>query len=186
MLRGGLVAVVLLALVGAPSASARTRVIRYTPFTTAGEVKSGLRTVTRSGNCRLDSRLVLRDDGWRCRTGRVGRDPCFDNPVVEDEVVCVKAPWSRRAIVIDAPLDDSARVYPTGSRPWAVKVGRHRCLFKPRGRRARGRLLTYACGRRGPYLFGLPNRRRPTWTIRIANTRRGRGLRRAKIRVAWR
>jgi hypothetical protein len=186
MVRAGLAAVIALALVAAP-ASARTRVIRYTPFTSDGAIKPRLKTVARSGSCRLDSRLVLRDEAWRCRTGRVRRDPCFDHPVIEDEVVCVKAPWSRRAAVIDTPLDDSDRAYRSSSRPWALKVGRRRCLFKPGSRRkVHGRRLNYVCGRRGPFLFGSPNRRRRTWTIRIAKTRRGKGLRRAKIRVAWR
>ncbi|MFL5866965.1 MAG: hypothetical protein ACJ766_07690, partial [Thermoleophilaceae bacterium] len=94
MLRGGLVGLAILALAAAaaaPAASAKTRVVRYTPFTKDGDVKSRLRAVSRNGSCRFDSRLVLRDDAWRCRTGRTRRDPCFDNPVVEDEVVCVKS-----------------------------------------------------------------------------------------------
>src|SRR5919198_2568570 len=135
MIRAGLVGLAMLALIAAPSAAARTRVITYRPFTGDGAVKPGLKTVKRSGSCRFDSRLVLRDDAWRCKTGRRRSDPCFDNPVIEDQVVCVKAPWSRRAVLIDTPLDDSDRTYPTGSRPWAVKVGRHRCLFKPGSRR---------------------------------------------------
>ena len=187
MMRGGLVALAVLALAVTPAAAARTRVIRYTPFTKDGDVKPRLKAVSRRGSCRFDSRLVLRDDAWRCRTGRTRRDPCFDNPVVEDEVVCVKAPWGRRVAVIDTPLDDSDRTYPSGGRPWAVKVGRHRCLFSPRAKRkVHGRRLRYVCGRRGPFLFGLPNRRKRTWTIRIAKTRRGKDLRRAKVRVAWR
>ena len=187
MLRGGLVAVAALMLAAAPAATARTRVVRYTPFSADGSIKPRLATVSRSGSCRLDSRFVLREDAWRCRTGAVRRDPCFDNPVVEDQVVCVKAPWSRRVVVIDTPLDDTDRAYRTSSRPWALKVGRHRCLVKPGSRRrARGHRLTYSCGRGGPFLFGRPNRRRRTWRILIAKTRAGEGLRRAKIRVAWR
>ncbi len=182
-----LLAVVVLVLVAAPAATAKTRVVKYTPFTSDGAIKSRIKTVVRSGSCRLDSRLALRDDAWRCRTGRVRRDPCFDNPVIEDEVVCVKAPWSRRAAVIDAPLDDSDRAYKTSSRPWALRVGKRRCLFKPGSRRkVHGRRLTYTCGRRGPFLFGSPSHRKRTWTIRVAKTRRGKGLRRAKIRVAYR
>jgi hypothetical protein len=187
MLRGGLAGLAALALAAAPSAAARTRVISFTPFTKDGAVKRKIRTVKRSGTCRFDSRLVLRDDAWRCRTGRRRRDPCFDNPVIEDQVVCVKAPWSRSGALIDTPLDDSDRAFKSGRRPWAVKVGRRRCLFKPGSKRkVHGKRLDYTCGRRGPFLFGLPNRHRATWTIRIAETRRGKGLKRAKIRVAWR
>src|SRR3954468_4638980 len=187
MLRGGLAGLAAVALVAAPSAAARTRVITFTPFAMDGAVKRKIRTVKRSGTCRLDSRLVLRDDAWRCRTGRRRRDPCFDNPVVEDEVVCVKAPWSRRAAIIDAPLDDSDRAYKSSSRPWALRVGRRRCLLRLRSkRRVHGRRLTYSCARRGPFLFGRPSHRRRTGTTRIAKPRRGKGLRRAKIRVAYR
>jgi hypothetical protein len=53
-------------------------------------------------------------------------------------------------------------------------------------RKDHGRRLTYACGRRGPFLFGSANHRKRTWTIRVAKTRRGKGLRLAKIRVAFR
>jgi hypothetical protein len=187
MARAGLAALIVLAAVGAPAADARTRVVRYTPFTADGDVKSRIKTVSRSGSCRLDSRFVLREEAWRCRTGRVRRDPCFDNPVTEDQVVCVKAPWSRRAVVIDTPLDDSDRAYRTSTRPWALRVGRRRCLLVLRSRRrVRRHRLTYSCGRRGPFLFGRPNRRKRTWTIRIAKTRRGKGLRRARIRAAYR
>src|SRR3954453_16797424 len=146
MLRSACVGVAALALIAAPAASGKTRVVRYTPFTSDGAVKSRIKTVVRSGSCRLDSRLALRDDPWRCRTGRVRRDPCFDNPVIEDEVVCVKAPWSRRAAVIDAPLDDSDRAYKSSRRPWALRVGRRRCLFRPGSKhKVHGRRLTYSC-----------------------------------------
>jgi hypothetical protein len=187
MLSRALLALVVLALVAAPAATAKTRVVKYTPFARDGAIKSRIKTVTRAGSCRLDSRLALRDDAWRCRTGKTRRDPCFDNPVVEDEVVCVKAPWSRRAVVIDAPLDDSDRAYKTSSRPWALRVGKRRCLYTPGSKRkVHGRRLTYRCGRRGPFLFGSPSHRKRTWTIRLAKNRRGKGLRRAKIRVAYR
>lgn len=188
MLRRALPALAALVLLLAPAgAAAKTRVVKYSPFTSDGAIKSRIKTVSRSGSCRFDSRLALRDDAWRCRTGRTRRDPCFDNPVVEDEVVCVKSPWSRRAAVIDAPLDDSDRAYKTSSRPWALRVGRKRCLYKPGSKRkVHGHRLSYTCGRHGPYLFGSPSHRKRTWTIRIAKTRRGKGLRRAKIRVAYR
>src|SRR3954449_3324078 len=177
MLWRALLGLVVLALVGAPAATARTRVVRYTPFTHDGLIKPRLKAVPFSGSCRLDSRLALREDAWRCRTGRVRRDPCFDNPVVEDQVVCVKSPWSRRVALVDAPLDDSDRAYKTSSRPWALQVKRRRCLFK-RGsrRRVQRRRLTCSCGRHGPFLFGNVNRRRRTWTIRIAKSRRGKGF----------
>jgi hypothetical protein len=186
--RGGIA--IMAALMGlaaaVPAAEARTRVIRYTPFDGAGEVKRGLNAVRRSGTCRLSSLVALREDAWRCRTGRRRRDPCFDNPVFEDAVGCVKAPWSGTVVVIDTPLDDTDRVERTGSRPWALRLRRRRCLFVRSRRVVRRRRLNYRCGRRGPYLFGVPNRRRATWTIRAARKRDGRRMRRVRIRTAWR
>jgi hypothetical protein len=182
----GIALTVLVLAAAAPDSEARTRVIRYTPFDSAGEPKRGLRAVRRSGTCRFSSLLALREDAWRCRTGRRRRDPCFDNPVFEDAVGCVRAPWSRTVVLIDTPLDDTDRVERTGTRPWAIRLRRRRCLFVRSRRVVRRRRLNYRCGRRGPYLFGVPNRRRATWTIRVARKRDGRRMRRVRIRTAWR
>ena len=37
-----------------------------------------------------------------------------------------------------------------------------------------------------PWLFGLPNRKRPTWVMRGARTTQPERLRKYRIRVAWR
>lgn len=41
-------------------------------------------------------------------------------------------------------------------------------------------------GRNGPFLFGVPRKNRPTWTILAADTPDGRGARRLKVLIDWR
>ena len=67
--------------------------------------------------------------------------------------------------------------------PWALKVGKRQCNYIAGPAKRKG--PTYRCGRRGPFLFGKPNKSKQTWTIRRAKKRNGAGARRVRVRTAW-
>jgi hypothetical protein len=172
----------------AVTAEAKTTVTHYTPFAGNGSLKPSLQRLNRSGDCESSSFVdPARTDAWRCFSGNFIRDPCFESPVVEDRVVCVTAPWARRAVVVDTSLDPSLRKDDPTVQVWAVKLARRRCRFVSGATNVvHGRRLNYVCGPNGPFLFGRPDRRHPTWTILMARDYKGHGLHRVRIRKAWR
>jgi hypothetical protein len=164
----------------AASAQAATRVRTYNPWTADGNPKVK-RWFHGDGECRA-SLVNSRRQAWRCVSGNIALDPCFLSPT-DDEVFCVTSPWARRGHLLTAVLPDSRARSPARA-PWAMQVGRARCTFI-RGSAKRRRGPTYKCARGRGYLFGRPNRKRRTWTIRAAGNRRGTGARRVRVRTAW-
>jgi hypothetical protein len=177
-LAGALLAALLLA---AP-ADAATRVKRYTPWDADGDPAVS-RYFHGSAECTRASQYNERREAWRCTSGNVTLDPCFKSPT-DDEVLCVDSPWARLGYLLTAVIDESDHGSSPAQGPWALQVGKRRCTFIRRPARRRA---SYRCGRgkRGPFLFGRPNTRRSTWTIRAARSRRGRGARRVRVREAW-
>lgn len=176
MRRAALLAL-LVAGAGAVPAHAATAVKPYVPWTADGEplIRGYFHG---SGECTQASAVSSREDAWRCVSGTIPLDPCFLSPT-DDEVLCVSAPWARQGHLLSVVIDTESHGSSTGTDAWALQVGRRRCTYLA-SRRARG--ATYRCGR-GRRLFGRPNRRRATWTIRIGKNRRT--ARRARIRTAW-
>ena len=184
MRRVVLVLAVLAALPAAP-AEAATKVRTYSPWNSLGNPKVK-RYSHGSASCAAPSRISARRDAWRCVSGNVAVDPCFQSPT-DEEVFCLASPWAKRGRLLGTLLDPEGRKRSPARGPWALQVGRRRCVAvaaptkKPKRRRA-----SYRCGRRGPYLFGRVSKKRKTWTIKLSKSRRGTRARRAKIRVAWR
>jgi hypothetical protein len=167
----------LVAVVAAGPAQGATTVKRYNPWTPDGDPVLK-RYVHGSAECTQASRVSSRQDAWRCVSGTTTFDPCFASPT-DDEVFCVKAPWSRSGHLLGALLEPESHGTSTAPDVWALRVRGRRCTYIPARRRG-GR--TYRCGKRR-FLFGRPNRRKKTWTIRIGSNRRN--ARRARIRTAW-
>jgi hypothetical protein len=181
-MRRALLLSVVLAALGAAPAHAATTVKRFNPWSELGDplVK---RYIHGDGECRTASAINPRDDAWRCRSGNTTLDPCFVSPT-DEEVFCATAPWARSGFLLGVLLEPDDHGNSPAPGPWALVVGRRRCTFlAPRPRKPRG--PSYRCGKRGPFLFGRPSKRRKTWTIRLAGNRKGRGAHRAKVRVAW-
>jgi hypothetical protein len=182
-----LVLVVLALCAFAAPAEAATRVRTYNPWTADGDPK--LRSWFHgSGECTRSSSVNSRPEAWRCVSGTVTLDPCFQSPT-DDEVFCVTSPWGRRGHLLSAVLDPDTRGSSPARSPWAMQVRRARCVFIPASGRKRGRRgPTYRCGssrRNRSYLFGRPNTKRGTWTIRAARSASGRGARRVRVKAAW-
>ncbi len=196
------IAVVLGALVAGPvgllASSARaagTNVRTFSPLDADGTLRDGL-SVNRgrtTADCWTGSFVVK--DAYRCFEGNLIRDPCWldDRDPDVPSLLCVQSPWSRAAVRLD--LVDELPEPGAGSiqTPWALELASGlRCTFLQGATGTLGGLrLNYACakprGRRAVrFLFGAPNKRRATWTIRQARDADGHGLRRVAIRVAWR
>jgi hypothetical protein len=167
-------------------ADAATRVRTYNPWTADGDPKVR-KWFHGSGECRRSSFVNSRPQAWRCVSGNIVLDPCFQSPT-DEEVFCVSSPWSRRGHLLSAVLDPDTRGRSPARAPWAMQVGRARCVFIRRSRTSRRRRgPTYKCGsrRNRSFLFGRPNRKRRTWTVRASRDPRGAGARRARVRTAW-
>jgi hypothetical protein len=182
-----------LLLFGAVDASAKTKVKTYHAWTSDGEP-----TVSswshRDGDCNSSSFVNTQGTAWRCFVGNNIYDPCFESPLVADEVMCVLSPWSRRGILLQTSLDPADRFPVGGHRAWALQlVSGRRCVFvSGASNDVRGKRLNYVCGLHshrapsGPYLFGFANRHHSTWTIIQARNFKGDGWTRRRIRIAWR
>jgi hypothetical protein len=161
---------------------AATKSNRYSPWNSNGDPEVR-RYFHGSGECTQASRVNPRKEAWRCISGNITLDPCFQSPT-DDEVLCVSSPWALQGHLLSATLDPDAHGNSRAPGPWALRVGRYRCTFirRPAKRRA-----SYRCGRsrRGPFLFGLPNTKRKTWTIRFARNKRGRRAKRVRVRTAY-
>jgi hypothetical protein len=174
---------------------AETSVERYRAWDAYGDPTIS-EFVERRGECASSSFALSRQDTWRCFSGNFIHDPCFEDLRNGNgrEVICVASPWARRGVLLRDRLDYDNRTRVGGSRPWAIRTAAgRRCIWVSGASNVvRGRRLNYVCGRGdfgtfgSPFLFGLPDRRRPTWTIVQARSYDGRGWRRVRIRTAWR
>ena len=186
------IAALSLALGVAPSMTlAATEVKHYRAWDANGDPLVSAFTES-AGACNTESFKSSRADAWRCfANGALIFDPCFENPLFEREVLCVGSPWAREGVLLRTSIDESNHGNRPGGRPWAVVLANgKRCTFLSGGTGVGpgGHRLNYACGRvgNGGFLYGIPNRRRPTWTIRYAKNPDPPRYRRVKIRVAWR
>jgi hypothetical protein len=180
MMRRVLLLSLVLAAVAAVPAEAATRVNQFNPWSEDGDPLIP-RYFHGDGECGRASAVSTRDDAWRCVSGNIALDPCFLSPT-DEEVFCAKTPWSKIGHLLSVLIDPESHGTSPAPGPWAVRVGRRRCTYVAGPAKRKG--PTYRCGTRGPFLFGAPNRRKKTWTIKQARTRKGQRMR-VKIRAAW-
>ena len=112
------------------SLTSATRVVRWSPFDSAGNVKEGLlvRTIRKRADCGTGSEVVG-NVGYRCGYGQFIVDPCWRGGVGTSQfVLCPAAPWSRSMLRLRIPkLGQTYGASP--SRPWAMELTNgDRCL----------------------------------------------------------
>jgi hypothetical protein len=139
-------------------------------------------------DCNSSSYVDTRSDAWRCFGRGFIYDPCFENLAEEEfgELLCVRTPWSDSGVLAFSALDYGDR-FNAPDHPWAIVLtSGKRCRFVSGATGvSHGRRLNYICGRSGSFLYGLPDRSRPTWRI-FAGRVEGANWHREKIRAVWR
>jgi hypothetical protein len=181
------VAVGIVLAVTALDAAAATQFERYEASTAEGEPVIANVTDGGEADC-IGSFKSSRPDAWRCLV----EDPCFENPVIQNQLLCVGSPWARSGYLVRSRLDEQSHGTRPGGRPWAVVLANgKRCTFLAGGTAVGpgGHRLNYGCGRapNAGFLFGIPRRDRPTWTIRFSRkTFDEARYRWVNIRMVWR
>lgn len=174
-------------LLAAPPTQAATKQRKFVAW------KDGKPTVRvewrRELNCSESSHVNYRSDAWRCFGRAFLYDPCFENLAEEElgELLCVPSPWADSGIFVFSALDYDNR-FKRQHTPWAIVLtSGKRCRFAAGATGvSHGRRLNYVCGsgNRTSFLYGKPDRSKPTWRI-FAGKADGRNWHREKIRTAW-
>src|SRR4051794_28649382 len=97
LLRFALLALVTVSCGPVPLATAKTRVVRWSPFNAVGGLRSGLVATPKFGGDCWTGSFVLHG-GYRCAAGHYLYDPCFSDPTRDDAVLCVGDPFTRHVI----------------------------------------------------------------------------------------
>jgi hypothetical protein len=179
----GLLAVASLSVLAA-SSSAATKQRRFVAW------ENGRPTLPvdyrRELDCNTSSHVNPRSDAWRCFGRSTVYDPCFENLAEEEfgELFCVRRPWSKSGVFVFSALDYGDK-FKRRRRPWGIVLtSGNRCNFLAGATAvSHGRRLNYDCGS-GSYLYGTPDRSKPTWRI-FAGKTEGRNWHREKIRTVW-
>jgi hypothetical protein len=142
----------------------------YRPY---GEVSDqALPAVTRSvtGRCMGQSRVILREDAWRCKVGDVIHDPCFIKAGKNrTEAVCPQSPWVGESIQINLSRSLNNEVNQTldmsKAYPWALELSDgDRCLAIDTKRLYDGMPIRYYCGSKN-LLVGHLQRCKNIWSM---------------------
>lgn len=122
------------------------------------------------GQCEMQSKLIAREDAWRCQVDEQVFDPCFvKSGPKETDLLCPTSPWSRDNVQIQvaAPLNNEAHQTLDMSRtfPWAIELvnGAH-CLAVDQGGIYDSMPIRYHCSSNA-VLFGSIQRCNPVWSI---------------------
>lgn len=89
---------------------------------------------TLPGQCVSQSRLILREDAWRCEAQGQIYDPCFVKAGANrTEALCPQSPWVGDSvqITVSTPLDNEKNVALDMSKayPWAIELANGvRCM----------------------------------------------------------
>lgn len=174
----------------------RTVVATYSPFERDGSVREEL-TVTGSdipAQCSSGSYIVV--SSYRCFIGDQIYGVCYldRRDASLPAMICVDSPWATRAVRASYSQDpDHSFGAKRGGPAWALELtrrGRHCTFMSGATTTIAGRRLNYACAANPPleaelYLFGEPDRSRPSWRIRASTSPNGPRLRWVHIRRAW-
>ena len=99
----------------------------YRPFTETLQHAPMVIGAKLLGQCAEQSRLIKREDAWRCEAQGRAYDPCFVAPFGPHlSAVCMESPWLNQGmeITVSMPLDNSQHEMLDMSRtyPWALEL----------------------------------------------------------------
>ena len=122
------------------------------------------------GECYLQSRLIVREDAWRCIANGKTYDPCFvKSGPNRTTALCPQSPWIGNSVQIRVkqPFDneqnktlDMSRTY-----PWAIELtnGEY-CQALDSGEIYDQMPVRYKCGKKN-YLVGHLQRCKTVWSM---------------------
>ena len=107
--------------------AADTELTHYRPLIESTNYSAVVIATKKTGECRLQSQLIKREDAWQCVAEGKVYDPCFVELYGSHlEAVCPESPWLKNAvqIIVSAPLDNKQHESLDMSRtfPWAVEL----------------------------------------------------------------
>lgn len=125
---------------------------------------------TLSGHCTEQSRLIVREDAWRCEAGGNVYDPCFvkagDN---RTQALCPKSPWIGDSVQIMVPTplhnEQNQTLDMSQAYPWAVELSNgERCMAINSKKLFDSMPIRYRCTNKN-LLVGHLQRCKNTWTM---------------------
>lgn len=123
-----------------------------------------------AGICAGQSKLIIREDAWRCMAEGKTFDPCFAKSVKNTrEVFCPLSPWSRESIQIQVnePLNNEHHVTLDMSRalPWGIELENgERCQAIDTTDLYDSMPVRYLCGNKN-VLVGYLQRCKAPWSM---------------------
>ena len=125
---------------------------------------------TVSGHCLSQSRLIIREDAWRCEVEGKTYDPCFVKAGEKrTEALCPQSPWVGDSVQIKVPTPlnneqnkslDMSRTY-----PWAVELSNgERCMAMDTTQLFDQMPIRYRCTNKN-HLFGHLQRCKNVWSM---------------------
>jgi hypothetical protein len=140
----------------------------YRPF--AGEQGIVADKKLMKGRCDAQSKLIIRDDAWRCQVEDKVFDPCFAKAGPKPmEVSCPLSPWTNEGVQISlsTPLNNEEHLPLDMSRtfPWAIELvnGEHCHAVEP-GELYDSMPVRYRCTGESA-LVGTIQRCNPAWSM---------------------
>lgn len=141
----------------------------YRPFGEEG-VQKPLITKQLDGQCDAQSKLILREDAWRCQAEGQVFDPCFvKTGPKQTSLLCPSSPWAAENIQINisSPLNNEEHQALDMSRtfPWAIELvnGDH-CQAVELGENYDSMPIRYHCNSHN-ILLGTIQRCDPVWSM---------------------
>lgn len=122
------------------------------------------------GQCTVPSRLITREDAWRCQAEGKVYDPCFVKLGVKNtEVICPQSPWVGDSvhISVNTPLVNQQQqsLDMSTTFPWAVELmNGERCQAVDEGTTFDQMPIRYRCSQNN-VLIGYLQRCRAEWSM---------------------
>lgn len=125
-----------------------------------------------NGVCLSASTASTQTNAWRCYTGKMTLDPCFNLPN-QRGLICPDNPWSKAAtrVILNKPLLNTPRIANSARLPWAVELADgSKCVLLTRTTFAvDNQRVNYVC-ENNTYLFGtFVKKANQDWTIKQLN-----------------
>lgn len=142
----------------------------YRPYGEAtGQVMPAIKK-NLTGHCLTQSRIIVREDAWRCEASGKIYDPCFVKAGHNrTEALCPQSPWVGDSVQINVPLPlnneqneplDMSRTY-----PWGVELASgERCLAIDSTQLYEEMPVRYRCTNKN-LLVGYLQRCKTTWSM---------------------